>query len=255
MGDQGPMREKISQNQSESRPAFYALKAGSWRSHVNLLHPPYTVWLISHVVFGWALASSTRWDHLGGAVLAFFLAVGIAAHALDELKDRPLKTDIPNSVLIILAVASLAGALAVATVGLFTLSLWLLPFIAVGVFFVLAYNLELANGRFHSGFWFAIAWGSFPVLTGYFANQGSLTSAAWFGAAAMFFLSMAQQSLSRSVRSIRRQATWIHGSITLQDGSVRTISKESFLNVPEQALKALSVMMPLVAGAMVVSKL
>ena len=170
MGLQKLIRGKTARDGEVSLPAFYAFRAGSWRDYVNLLHPPYTVWHLSYVAMGWALAPSTHWDRLGAVTLAFFLAVGISSHSLDELHGRPLKTNIPSPVLAVLAVASLLGALAIGVAGVFTISLWLLPFIVLGTFFALAYNLELARGWFHTGFWFGIAWGAFPVLTGYFAR-------------------------------------------------------------------------------------
>jgi hypothetical protein len=38
------------------RPAFYALGRGGLRDHVTLLRPPYTVWHLSYVGIGAALA-------------------------------------------------------------------------------------------------------------------------------------------------------------------------------------------------------
>ncbi len=81
---------------SESRPAFYALAAGGWRDYVTLLHPPYTAWHLSYVVMGAALAPQFEWDRLLAALAAFFLGMGVGAHALDELNGRPLRTRIPT---------------------------------------------------------------------------------------------------------------------------------------------------------------
>ncbi len=39
-----------------------------------------------------------------------------------------------------------------------------------GAFLVVAYNLELFGGRFHNDLWFALAWGAFPALTGFWVN-------------------------------------------------------------------------------------
>src|SRR6266498_379771 len=72
------------------RPAFYALRSGGWRDYWTLLHPPYTAWHLSYVVFGAVVARSFDGGRLGASVLAFFLGVGITAHALDELSGRPL---------------------------------------------------------------------------------------------------------------------------------------------------------------------
>jgi hypothetical protein len=102
---------------ADQRPAFYALELGSWRDYVTLLHPPYTLWHLSYVVLGAALAPAVRYDRLAATLLAFFLAVGIAAHALDELNGRPLRTRISSAALVSLAALSLAGAIALGVLG------------------------------------------------------------------------------------------------------------------------------------------
>ena len=154
---------------TEARPAFYALAPGGWRDYVTLLHPPYTLWHLSYVVIGAALAPAWYPGRLGAVLAAFFLAVGIGAHALDELQGHPLRTRIPDRALGALAAVSIAGAVAIGFAGAVAWSFWLLAFIAAGAFIVCAYNLELFGGRFHSDLWFAVAWGSFPLLTAYFA--------------------------------------------------------------------------------------
>jgi hypothetical protein len=76
----------------DERPAFYALRPGGWRDYVTLLHPPYTAWHLSYVALGAAAAPHLDGGRLGASVLAFFCAVGLSAHALDELAGRPLAT-------------------------------------------------------------------------------------------------------------------------------------------------------------------
>src|SRR5215469_13717149 len=147
---------------SESRPAFYALSPGGWRDLVTILHPPYTAWHLSYVALGAALAPTFVLWRLGAALGAFLLALGIACHALDELTGRPLGTRLSRSTLIGLAAAGLGGAIAIGLAGAVTVSAWLIPFIVVGTFLALAYNLELFGGRFHTDIWFALAWGAFP---------------------------------------------------------------------------------------------
>ena len=101
-----------------ARPAFYALRAGGWRDLVTVLHPPYTAWNLANVAFGAAAATQIHTDRFVATLAAFFLAVGISAHALDELNGRPLKTRLSDRTLIGLAVASLAGAIAIGIAGL-----------------------------------------------------------------------------------------------------------------------------------------
>ena len=152
------------------RPAFYALRSGGWRDLVTLLHPPYTAWHLSYVALGAAAAPHIYAGRLAAALGAFFLAVGISAHALDELHGRPLGTRLSRATLIVLAATSLVGALAIGIAGVIVVSPLLAPLVLAGVVLVPAYNLELGGGRFHNDTWFALAWGGFPAFTGYFAN-------------------------------------------------------------------------------------
>src|SRR6267154_293995 len=99
------------------RPAFYALRPGGWRDLVTLLHPPYTAWHLSYVALGAAAAPVIYAGRLAAALGAFFLAVGISAHALDELHGRPLGTRLGRRTLIALAAGGLIGALAIGVVG------------------------------------------------------------------------------------------------------------------------------------------
>jgi len=160
----------------DARPAFYALRAGGWRDYLTLLHPPYTVWHLSYVGLGWAAAPTARTDALWWSLAAFALAVGIGAHALDELNGRPLRTTIPASTLIALAVVSVGIAAAIGIAGAARTSWWLLAFVLIGSFIVYAYNLEWFGGRFHADAWFALAWGAFPALTASFANAERITA-------------------------------------------------------------------------------
>jgi hypothetical protein len=223
-----------------TRPAFYALNLGAWRDYVTLLHPPYTLWHLSYVVLGAALAPTIRYDRLGAALLAFFLAVGVAAHALDELNGRPLRTRIPSSTLVALAAVSLGGAVALGLLGAAFVSPWLLAFVVFGAFIVLAYNLELFGGLFHSDYWFALGWGAFPLLTACWASAERIEPAAAAGAVAAFALSLAQRTLSSRVRTVRRRVREIEGLITYADGTSEQIDRRWALAVDERALMLLA---------------
>src|SRR5438552_1828458 len=131
------------------RPAFYALGRGRLGEVLTLLHPPYTAWHLSYFALGAAIAPHLHVDRLLWGLAAFGLAVGVAAHALDELHDRPLGTSLTDRTLILMAAASLLGALAIGVAGMLTVSLALAPLVLAGGFFLPAYNLELAGGRFH----------------------------------------------------------------------------------------------------------
>lgn len=219
-----------------TRPAFYALARGGWRDYATLLHPPYTLWHLSYVILGAALSPTLREDRLAATLLAFFLAVGISAHALDELNGRPLRTRIPSPVLIALGVGGLAGAVAIGLAGAVFASPWLLAFIAFGAFITPAYNLEWFRGHFHADFWFALAWGTMPFLTAYWASAERFEPSAAFGGAAVFALSLAQRTLSRRVRAVRRQVRSIEGRIVYADGGIADIDRNWALGADELAL-------------------
>src|SRR3954451_11822695 len=201
------------------RPAFYALRPGGWRDLVTILHPPYTAWHLSYVALGAAAAPVLHADRLAAALRAVLLGVGICSHALDELHGRPLGTRLSSRALVALAVGGLAGAIAIGVAGVVTVSAGLAPFVAAGAFIVVAYNLELFGGRFHSTFWFAAAWGAFPALTGYWVNALEIRPAGLLVAAACFGLSVAQRRLSTPVRELRRRTVAVTGTQSLDDGT------------------------------------
>jgi hypothetical protein len=219
-----------------TRPAFYALAPGGWRDYVTLLHLPYTLWHLSYVAIGAGLAPELRRDRLLAALAAFFLALGVGAHALDELQGRPLRTRIPTRLLWALALGSIGGAVAIGIAAAVAWTPWLLVFVAAGAFIVFAYNLELFGGAFHTDLWFALAWGAFPLLTGYFVVAEELTLEAGLAAVFAVATSRAQRILSTHVRGVRRG---------LIDEPASTIV------VPERALRALSVAVVALASALV----
>jgi hypothetical protein len=233
------------------RPAFYALRSGGWRDLVTLLHPPYTAWHLSYVALGAAAASHIYADRLAAALGAFFLAVGISAHALDELHGRPLGTRLSRTTLIALAAASLIGALAIGVAGVIVISPLLAPLVLVGGLLVPAYNLELAHGRFHNDAWFAVAWGGFPAFTGYFANALTIRPAGLLVAGACRLLSAAQRQLSTPVRRLRRNTTEVIGQQRLRDGSVIELTPAALSAPLEGALRALWLALVLLAIGLV----
>jgi hypothetical protein len=234
-----------------SRPAFYALRAGGWRDLVTLLHPPYTAWHLSYVAIGAAAAPHIYANRLIATLGAFFLAVGISAHALDELHGRPLGTKLARSTLIALAVASLLGAVAIGVAGVIVVSPLLAPLVLAGGLLVPAYNLELFGGRFHNDTWFAMAWGGFPAFTGYFANALTIRPAGILVAAACCLLSAAQRQLSTPVRRLRRSTTEVTGQQHLSDGSTIELTRAVLSDPLERALRALSLAVVLLAVGLV----
>ncbi|MDQ3671038.1 MAG: hypothetical protein M3364_01170 [Actinomycetota bacterium] len=237
------------------RPSWYALDEGGWRDYVTLLHLPYTAWHLSYVVIGGCLAPAIAWGRLGAAVAAFALAVGIGAHALDELRGRPLRTQVPDAVLIAVAVISIAAASAIGLVGALTFRPWLALLVPLGAFLVVAYNLELAGGRFHSDLWFGLAWGGFPMLCGYAAVAGEVRVEAVLAAAFAVLLSLAQRALSNQVRFIRRRVTAVHGELELRDGGRETLGEARLIAGEELGLRLLAAATVVLAVALVAFRL
>jgi hypothetical protein len=191
------------------------LRRGGWRDYVTLLHPPYTAWHLSYVAVGAALAPDFHLDRLLWALLAFFLAMGVAAHALDEIKGHPLQTAIPTRALVALAAVCLAAAVAIGIGAAYAWGYGLLVFVAIGAVAVPAYNLELA---LHNGFGFALFWGAFPALTGYFVEAQTIRLEAVAAALFAFTASVVQRTLSTPVRTARRRDATVEGIDALERG-------------------------------------
>jgi hypothetical protein len=240
---------------ADARPAFYALRGGGWRDWWSLLHPPYTAWHLSYVVFGAVAAPQLNTHRLGWSVLGFFLGVGLTAHALDELQGRPLRTAIPERLLVGVALLALAGAIALGIMGAIQVSLWFLPFIAFGAFIVIAYNTEAFGGRFHRDLWFAVAWGAFPALAGYFAQTGTVRWPAGLVAFACLLLSVAQRRLSTPVRNLRRRVALVEGRMTLRDGREVAVTEAMLRAAPEGALRVLSLALSSLAAGLVFGRI
>jgi hypothetical protein len=238
-----------------TRPAFYALRSGGWRDLVTLLHPPYTAWHLSYVAIGAAVAPHIYANRLIAALAAFFLAVGISAHALDELHGRPLGTKLTRTTLIALAAVGLIGAMAIGVAGVIVVSPLLVPLVLAGGLLVPAYNLELARGRFHNDAWFAVAWGGFPAFTGYFANALTIRPAGILVAAACCLLSAAQRQLSTPVRRLRRNTSEVTGQQHLHDGTIVELTRAGLAAPLEGALRTLWLAVVLLAVGLLAVRL
>ncbi len=237
------------------RPAFYAPPSGGWRDLVTLLHPPYTAWHLSYVVIGAAAAPVVHAGRLGATLGAFFLAVGVSAHALDELHGRPLQTTLRRHTLIGLAAAGLVGAVGIGVAGVVVVSPPLIPLVVLGALIMPAYNLELADGRFHTDGWFALAWGGFPAFTGYFAQSLTIRPAGVLVAAGCCLLSAAQRRLSTPVRELRRRTTIVTGEQQLTDGSSVELTNARLAAPLEGALSSLWIAVVLLAVGLLATKL
>ncbi len=241
--------------EERTRPAFYAARPGRLRDWWTVLHPPYTAWHLSYVVLGACLAPTVATSRLLATLVAFFLAVGLAAHAYDELQGRPLRTGIPNWELVTACVAALSGALVLGAFGVLRVGPVLVPFLVVGPLLVVSYNADLFGGLFHTDTGFALSWGAFPVLTAYVAQAGDLSWSAVLAAAGATALSLAQRALSTPARQLRRRVVEVKGAVVLGDGSESRLDREGLLAPLERGLLALTWATVLSAAALAAFRL
>ena len=219
---------------TSSRPTFYALTGSPLADFVTLLHLPYTMWHLSYVAIGAALATQINAQRLLGTLIAFAVGLGVGAHALDELHDRPLSTRLSATTLRLFGWGGLAVAAAIALVGWYVISPISLLWGAAGVLLAAAYALEWSTWL-HTAAGFAIAWGAFPVLVGYWAQTESISVSAVVVAGAAAILSLAQRALSTPARHVRRNAAEATAAVGDEDWD-----QSNLLTTWERPLKLLA---------------
>lgn len=238
MGPAGVTRRPLPTRRGPNRPAFYAHTGGPAGDLVAILHPPYTAWHLSYVVYGAALSPDLDLPRLGATLAAFFFGTGIAAHALDEWHSRPLGTSFGDGVLLALGVLGFGAAAGIAIAGAWVISPWVLAWAAAGMFLAAGYALEW-HRLLHADFTFGLAWGGFPVLVGFWAQTEGLGIAALLVALAATLLSLAQRSLSKPARYLRRSGAEATVHLTLT-GADEQWSTDRLLGTWERPLKLLS---------------
>jgi hypothetical protein len=187
------------------RPAFYARTGSRWGDFVSLLHLPYTLWHVSYVAIGAALAPELDWRVLAGTLTAFGIGLGIGAHALDEVKSRPLRTGFSDPALWLLGLGAMAATIVIAALGAAEVSRWTYAWAAAGVLLAVGYALEWP--LVHTDLGFAVAWGGFPVVVGYWAQTLGMSLPLVIVALGAVLLSLAQRALSTPARFVRRSTT------------------------------------------------
>lgn len=188
---------------SDQRAAFYA-RSGSTRADlISLLHIPYTLWHLSYVAIGAALAATLDWLILAGTLLAFAFGLGVGAHALDEVKSRPLGTRLSDRALWAIGLGAMAVSAAIAVAGALIVSPWVAVWGVVGVLLAVGYALEWPV--LHTDPGFALAWGGFPLLVGYWSQTRSVSLSVIVLAGAATLLSLVQRTLSTPARFVRRR--------------------------------------------------
>lgn len=217
-----------------NRPAFYAPTGSRRGDFVSLLHIPYTLWHLAYVSIGAALAPELDWRVFAGTIAAFGIGLGIGAHALDEVKSRPLGTGFSDRTLWLLGYGAMGVTFAIAAVGASEVSPWVYAWAAAGVLLAVGYALEWP--AVHTDLGFALAWGAFPVVVGYWAQTRELSLSVVVVSMAAVLLSLAQRTLSTPARFVRRSTT---ASIVSFDDD-RNWSREQLLATWEMPLRLLT---------------
>ncbi len=212
-------------------PKFGPVK---FRILMGLLFLPYTGMCVSFTVIGSMLAPTIFWDRTGAIALIYFLALGIAAHALDSLGSKRIKpwgSYFSKKQLRILSLSTLIPAYAIGIyyIVLYVPLLWIIA-IAEG-FFIFAYNMEWFRGKFHNDGWFAFSWGVLPLLAGYIMQTNSVSLIAFTAASATGFVSYVEIKKSRPYKELKR------GNYDQTLSQEQVMSK---MNHYERILKALS---------------
>jgi hypothetical protein len=234
--------------------AFYARTGTRMGDFWTLLHPPYTLWNVSYVAIGAALAPSMDWLRLALTLTAFLAGTGVASHALDELNGRPLKTGFSDRQLKLIGLGGFAGAFVPAVVGAWLISPWVLAIALFGGLLVMGYTLEWWNGAIHTDLGFALSWGGFPVLVGCWAQTESFPPQALLAAGGAVLFSMAQRGLSTPARFVRRRTMGTRTEFVTASGKVQW-PKEELLSTWERPLRLLAWTVTLLALALLATHL
>jgi hypothetical protein len=219
---------------SDERPAFYAPTGSLAGDVISLLHVPYTLWHLSYVPIGAALAPNLDPMVLVGTLAAFVFGLGIGAHALDEVKGRPLGTRLSDRALWAMGIGAMSVAMAIALVGGFVVSPWVPLWATGGIILAVGYALEWPV--LHTDVGFGLAWGAFPLLVGYWAQTGTLSLPVVVMAGAATLLSLAQRALSTPARFVRRRTV---EAVTRFDGD-RQWERSQLLRTWEKPLRLLT---------------
>lgn len=243
--------------------AWYATSGGKARELYTIMHLPYTSMVLSYVVLGAAFSPVIHSDRLLLALLAYFLGLGLSAHALNELHARHWGKALSKFELDVLFAGPLVGALLIGGYGMYllynggsgglTAPMGLLAFIAAEAFFVFAYNLDIFNGKFHSDLSFAFSWGALPVITSFYANALTITPLSILIASAAATTAGIEINLSRWCKDFRRKSPL--RELTFQDSPPVTMTTAQLIAKPERALKLIVVAVDLAAVSLILFRL
>lgn len=198
------MKDQIARLNEWFVPQFGPIK---FRIFVGMLFLPYTGMCISFSIVGSLLSpTAIMWDRIVAIVIIYFAALGISAHAADNMgsKKKPWGDLFSNLELLIMLVCGLVVAYAIGAYYIIFYVPLLLPIAILEGFFLFAYNYEIWNGFFHNNIWFAISWGSMPLLAGYVMQTNSISYVPLLISTAAFLISYIEIKLSRRYKEFRQ---------------------------------------------------
>jgi hypothetical protein len=198
------MKDQVTRINEWFVPQFGPIK---FRIFVGMMFLPYTGMCISFSIIGSLLSPTTiAWDRMVAIIIIYFTALGISAHAADSMgsKNRPWGNYFSNLELLIMLICGLTIAYAIGAYYIIFFVTLLLPIAILEGFFLFAYNYEFCNGFFHNNVWFAISWGSIPLLAGYVMQTNSLSLVPLLVSTVAFVISYFEINFSRKYKEFKR---------------------------------------------------
>jgi len=181
----------------------------NFRLGIGILFLPYTGMVVAFAAWG-SLVVDYSLERLGAICLLYFLALGISAHCLDALgsKTKPWGF-LSKKKLWIISLITLSGAIIIGFHYAFLDSPLLIPIGIVEIFFLVSYNLELFNGKFHNNSSFVLSWGVLPVLAGTIIQINSITLESFALSVVAGILSYILIKTSCSYKNLKKQSAEI----------------------------------------------
>jgi hypothetical protein len=245
-----------------SAGAWYARSGSKIRELYTIMHLPYTSMVLSYTLIGAALAPAVYPSRVILTLVAYFLGLGLSAHALNELYGRHWGESLSKRELQVLFGVPLIGAILIGLYATMTLyassgtlfaSFVLLLFIALETLFVFMYNTDFFGGRFHSDLAFAFSWAALPTLIGYYVNAMTITVDSILMSIAMAATAGIEINLSRWCKDFRRKSPLT--KIRFADSTELDLSTTELIAKPEKSLKLIVIVVDLVAIVLILHKL
>ncbi len=186
-------------------PRFGPLK---FRAFIGMLFLPYTGMCISFTIIGSMLSESIAWDRVLSIFIIYFLALGVSAHAADNLgskKIKPWGNYFSTFELRLMVIGGLSVSYILGIYYIITFVPLLLIIAIIEGFFLFAYNFELFNGLFHNNFWFAVSWGALPLLAGFVIQTNSISVLSLISSMMAFLVAYIEIRISRKYKELKRK--------------------------------------------------